>query len=76
MWIYYTAIVGSIILMGGSALYAIYWAAKGGQFANMENGARVIFDAGEPVGKVTDLFPGLDLEKERARKEAKKKRKI
>ncbi len=43
--------------LGGSALFAIYWAAKTGQFSNVSEGAATIFDEDEPVGTPTDRFP-------------------
>jgi cbb3-type cytochrome oxidase maturation protein len=39
------------------AIVAFGWAVKDGQFADFEAGARSIFDASEPVGRVTDEFP-------------------
>lgn len=66
MVFYYMLMIISLVILGGSAVYALYWAASHGQFRRMEEGAKVIFDAGEPVGKVTDVFPGTNLEKELA----------
>jgi len=50
-------IIGGLIFLSGSALIAFYWAAKTGQFRNVNSGANVIFDSDEPVGKPTDRFP-------------------
>lgn len=47
-----------IVFLSGSAILAFYWAAKTGQFRNLNEGAKVIFDADEPIGKPTDHFPG------------------
>lgn len=47
-----------IIFLSGSAILAFYWAAKTGQFRNLSQGAKVIFDEDEPIGKPTDHFPG------------------
>lgn len=44
--------------LGGSALLALYWAARTGQYRNLEESSRVIFDQDEPVGRQTDFFPG------------------
>ncbi len=44
--------------LGGSALFALYWAARSGQYRNLEDSARVIFDQDEPIGNQTDFFPG------------------
>jgi cbb3-type cytochrome oxidase maturation protein len=46
-----------MLIMASSALAALYWAARDGQFDDMASGARSIFDAGEPVGHATDAFP-------------------
>ena len=40
-----------------SAVYALYWAVKNGQFSRLDQDARIIFDYEEPEGKVTDQFP-------------------
>ncbi len=45
-------------LIAFSALAAFWWAAKNKQFENVEVGSLTIFDADEPVGKMTDAFPG------------------
>lgn len=73
MSFYYILMLGSLILLGGSAVYALYWAASHGQFSRMDQGAEIIFDSGEPVGKITDVFPGVDLKKEQEKRLAKKK---
>ncbi len=54
----------SLVVLGGSAVYALYWAASHGQFKKMEQNATTIFDSDEPVGEPTDAFPGIDLKKE------------
>ena len=40
-----------------SAVYALYWAVKTGQFREFEKGATEIFDDEEPQGRPTDFFP-------------------
>ncbi len=67
--------LGSLIFLGGSAVYALYWAASHGQFKKMDQGAKIIFDSGEPVGKVTDQFPGVDMKKKEEQRLAKRKMK-
>lgn len=57
MEITYILIPAGLVLLSGSALIAFYWAAKTGQFRNLEQGARSIFDEEEPVGKPTECFP-------------------
>ncbi|TAG32427.1 MAG: cbb3-type cytochrome oxidase assembly protein CcoS [Verrucomicrobia bacterium] len=37
-----------------SAVYGLYWASKKGQLQDLEEGAKVIFDDEEPVGRPTD----------------------
>lgn len=78
MVFYYMLMIISLVILGGSAVYALYWAASHGQFSKMEEGAKIIFDSGEPVGKVTDVFPGINLEQEMARRalEKEKKKKV
>lgn len=50
-------LVFGLIFLSGSALLAIYWAARTGQFSNISEGAATIFDEDEPVGTPTDRFP-------------------
>lgn len=50
-------VVVSIVLFGGAAVLALGWAFRDGQFENFDRGAKSIFDADEPIGKVTDTFP-------------------
>lgn len=50
-------LVFGLVFLSGSALLAIYWAAKTGQFSNISKGAATIFDEDEPVGMPTDRFP-------------------
>ncbi len=72
MIVFYSLLIGSMIVLGGSAIYALAWAARTGQFRNMKGGARTIFDEEEFVGRVTDVFPGIDLEKELQSKRARR----
>jgi len=72
MAIFYGLLLASMILLGGSAVYALYWAAEDGQFANMDEGSKVIFDEREPEGEITDAFPGIDPKREIARKKARR----
>ncbi|OIO59657.1 MAG: hypothetical protein COZ46_05020 [Verrucomicrobia bacterium CG_4_10_14_3_um_filter_43_23] len=37
---------------------AMTWAAKNGQFQNLEEASRSIFDEDEPEGRQIDFFPG------------------
>ncbi len=41
-----------------TGVLGFYWAGKNGQFKNLDEGAKVIFDEDEPIGKPTDMvFP-------------------
>ncbi|MBE2214984.1 MAG: cbb3-type cytochrome oxidase assembly protein [Opitutaceae bacterium] len=50
------ALIG--LLMSASAVYAFFWAQKTGEFRDLDQQARSIFDETEPEGVVTDRFPG------------------
>jgi hypothetical protein len=54
----YLFLAGAIAAASVFAILAFYWAAKHGHLQNVENGAKVIFDEGEPIGTPTDAFPG------------------
>lgn len=53
----YTFIVVIAAAVMASAVYALYWAVKSGQFREIEKGATSIFDDEEPIGTRTDSFP-------------------
>ena len=72
MALFYGLLIASMVLLGGSAVYALFWAAEDGQFNHMEEGSKMIFDEGEPEGKITDVFPGVDVPREIARKQARR----
>jgi len=50
-------LVFGIGLLGGSALAAFFWAARDGQFEDLERAPEVIFDESEPIGEAGDCFP-------------------
>ena len=52
----YILLAAGLIFFGGTTLAAFYWAAKTGQFRNLEDGSKTIFDQDEPVGTSTDAF--------------------
>jgi len=54
MTIAYIAEFGVALLFGATAVWALAWAIRKGQFANFGQGAASIFDDEEPVGQVTD----------------------
>ena len=45
------------LLFFAVAVFALYWAAKTGQFEQFEKGAKSIFDEEEPEGVQIDHFP-------------------
>jgi cbb3-type cytochrome oxidase maturation protein len=54
--IVYILLAAGLVFFGGTTLAAFYWAAKTGQFRNLEDGSKSIFDEDEPVGTATDDF--------------------
>jgi len=46
------------VLFFASAVGALVWASKSGQFQDFERGSRTIFDEEEPEGVMQDSFPG------------------
>jgi nitrogen fixation-related uncharacterized protein len=57
----YLLIWGSTIIFGASAVWALVWAVRHGELSNFKAGAESIFDEEEPVGRQTDVFPGVRL---------------
>lgn len=53
----------SLLAFGAMAVTALVWAARAGQFENFKAGSESIFDAGEPIGEPTDVFPDIDRSK-------------
>jgi nitrogen fixation-related uncharacterized protein len=51
-------ILGLTAGFAASAAWGLAWAARTGQFSRLNAAARGIFDDEEPVGRVTDAFPG------------------
>ncbi len=58
MSVVYLIIGGSVAVAGATAVYGLVWAIRTGQMRNFSRGALSIFDDEEPVGTVTDSFPG------------------
>jgi nitrogen fixation-related uncharacterized protein len=54
----YAVVWGIVVLFGATAVYGLVWAIRSGQMRNFGRGALSIFDDEEPVGMVTDAFPG------------------
>lgn len=46
------------IFAGITMVWLLAWAIRKGEFRNLRDGARMIFDESEPIGMVTDCFPG------------------
>ncbi|MEM1059215.1 MAG: hypothetical protein AAGK14_08195 [Verrucomicrobiota bacterium] len=55
--------LGVMLAILASAVAALYWAASRGEFNRLEEKSHSIFGADEPVGQVTDSFPGQPREK-------------
>jgi hypothetical protein len=51
-------LASSFVFLTGSALLALRWALRTGQLRNSRKTALLIFDEDEPVGRMTDHFPG------------------
>lgn len=54
---YAIIVVSSFVFLTGSALLALRWALRNGQFEHAERAALLIFNEEEPVGELTDRFP-------------------
>lgn len=46
------------LVAGVTMVWLLAWAIRRGEFQNLRSGSRMIFDADEPIGKITDAFPG------------------
>lgn len=55
---FYFALWGLAALLGASAVGALVWAIRRGEFDDLRGAASSIFDDEEPAGAVTDRFPG------------------
>jgi hypothetical protein len=56
----YWLVWGVVVAFALSAVSGLVWAIRHGQMERFAAGARSIFDAEEPVGTVTDGFPGRE----------------
>lgn len=54
IWILF---VCSVIVLPATALMALRWAIRHGEFRNLPKTALSIFDEEEPVGQLSDHFP-------------------
>ena len=49
---------GFALIAGITMVWLLAWAVRRGEFKNPRDAAKMIFDAEEPIGLVTDHFPG------------------
>ena len=63
-WIALVFIFGLIGAFSVSVIYGLWWALRGGQMSNFQQGATSIFDDEEPIGQMTDAFPGKKTKKD------------
>lgn len=54
----YILIWGTWVIFGISVVWALSWAVDRGHLSDVEQAGRSIFDEEEPVGEMTDFFPG------------------
>lgn len=45
------------LISGITMVWLLAWAIRKGEFRDLRQGARMIFDDDEPIGLVTDRFP-------------------
>lgn len=50
-------LIFGLVVLGGTAIGAFWWAVKDGQLHNLREAPLTIFDDDEPVGEPTDRFP-------------------
>jgi nitrogen fixation-related uncharacterized protein len=62
MTLVYLVIWGAVLAFGLTAVYGLVWSIRTGQLERFSEGAASIFDDEEPIGTVTDGFPGEDRE--------------
>lgn len=58
MTAFYLALWGLAAILGATAIGGLVWAIRRGEFDDLRAGAASIFDEEEPIGQVTDRFPG------------------
>ena len=58
MFYVFVFIWGFAMVAGITMVWLLAWAIRNGEFKDLRAGARSIFDEEEPVGMVTDYFPG------------------
>ena len=60
MYIVWLLFIGSVVVLPGTALLALRWALRHGEFNQLQKIALSIFDDEEPLGRMTDHFPGAN----------------
>ncbi len=58
MFFVFVFIWGFALIAGITMVWLLAWAIRRGEFKNPRDAAKMIFDAEEPIGLVTDHFPG------------------
>ena len=58
MFLVFTVIWSFALLAGITMVWLLAWAIKRGEFNNPRDAAKMIFDEEEPIGLITDKFPG------------------
>jgi hypothetical protein len=58
MTVVWLLFISSLVVLPCTALLALRWAFRSGEFKNLPKTALSIFDEDEPVGDQTDFFPG------------------
>lgn len=57
--VYYILVFTFLGLFSTSVVLAFWWAVRKGELRNFKEQAAAIFDADEPEGRLTDVFPGM-----------------
>lgn len=63
--VYYALVFGVMLLFGGSIVWGLWWAMRGGQFSNFQQGAQSVLDDDETSLQPRDVFPDRREEYER-----------
>ena len=58
MFVVFMFIWSFALISGITMVWLLSWAIRRGEFRDLRQGARMIFDEDEPIGVVTDHFPG------------------
>lgn len=58
MFVVFMFIWSFALISGITMVWLLAWAIRKGEFRDLRQAARMIFDEDEPIGVVTDHFPG------------------